>query len=155
MYAHRYWLQLLPQPPLPQVPRLGCQGVVGRARSRAPERALLPHGVHGTGRDRRFGVSEQGGDLRHPVQGVGGDDADDRRPQGRPSTVLQRSCTLAEFNTFAAWVSELRQIEWVTYAKRPFGGPEPVLAYLSRYTHRIAISNRRLVAWDDTGVTFK
>jgi hypothetical protein len=62
---------------------------------------------------------------------------------------------LADFKTFAAWVSELRQIEWVTYAKRPFGGPEPVLAYLSRYTHRIAISNRRLVAWDDTGVTFK
>jgi len=62
---------------------------------------------------------------------------------------------LADFKTFAAWVSALRQIEWVTYAKRPFGGPEPVLAYLSRYTHRIAISNRRLVAWDDTGVTFK
>jgi Putative transposase len=61
---------------------------------------------------------------------------------------------LADFKTFAAWVSALRQIEWVTYAKRPFGGPEPVLAYLSRYTHRIAISNRRLVAWDDTGVTF-
>jgi Putative transposase/Transposase zinc-binding domain len=62
---------------------------------------------------------------------------------------------LAEFKAFAAWVSGLRQIEWVTYAKRPFGGPEPMLAYLSRYTHRIAISNRRLVAWDDTGVTFK
>ena len=61
---------------------------------------------------------------------------------------------LVDFKTFAAWVSALRQIEWVTYAKRPFGGPEPVLAYLSRYTHRIAISNRRLVAWDDTGVTF-
>jgi hypothetical protein len=62
---------------------------------------------------------------------------------------------LTDFKTFAVWVSALRQIEWVTYAKRPFGGPEPVLAYLSRYTHRIAISNRRLVAWDDTGVTFK
>jgi hypothetical protein len=62
---------------------------------------------------------------------------------------------LADFKTFAAWVSALRQVEWVAYAKRPFGGPEPVLAYLSRYTHRIAISNRRLVAWDDTGVTFK
>ncbi len=62
---------------------------------------------------------------------------------------------LADFKTFAAWVSGLRQIAWVIYAKRPFGGPEPVLAYLSRYTHRIAISNCRLVAWDDTGVTFK
>ena len=61
---------------------------------------------------------------------------------------------LADFKAFAAWVSGLREIEWVTYAKRPFGGPEPVLRYLSLYTHRIAISNRRLVAWDDTGVTF-
>ena len=61
---------------------------------------------------------------------------------------------LADFQTFAAWISELRAIEWVTYAKRPFGGPQPVLAYLSLYTHRIAISNRRLVAWDDRGVTF-
>jgi len=61
---------------------------------------------------------------------------------------------LSSFKAFAAWVSELRQIEWVTYAKRPFSGPEPVLAYLSLYTHRIAISNRRLVAWDDRGVTF-
>ena len=62
---------------------------------------------------------------------------------------------LADFKVFAAWISPLRQIEWCVYAKRPFGGPEAVLAYLSRYTHRIAISNRRLVAWDDTGVTFK
>jgi hypothetical protein len=62
--------------------------------------------------------------------------------------------SLASFKAFAAWISDLRLIEWVTYAKRPFGGPEPVLAYLSRYTHRIAISNRRLVAWDDRGVTF-
>jgi len=62
---------------------------------------------------------------------------------------------LADFQAFAAWVSPLRQIEWCVYAKRPFGGPEAVLAYLSRYTHRIAISNRRLVSWDDTGVAFK
>jgi len=62
---------------------------------------------------------------------------------------------LADFQAFAAWISPLRQIEWCVYAKRPFGGPEAVLAYLSRYTHRIAISNRRLVSWDDTGVTFK
>ena len=61
---------------------------------------------------------------------------------------------LADYQTFAAWISELRAIEWVTYAKQPFGGPQPVLAYLSLYTHRIAISNRRLVAWDDRGVTF-
>ena len=49
----------------------------------------------------------------------------------------------------------LRQCEWVVYAKRPFAGPEAVLAYLSRYTHRVAISNSRLVALDDRGVTFR
>jgi hypothetical protein len=49
----------------------------------------------------------------------------------------------------------LRQCEWVVYAKRPFAGPEAVLAYLSRYTHRVAISNSRLVASDERGVTFR
>ena len=53
------------------------------------------------------------------------------------------------------WLSPLRQCEWVVYAKRPFAGPEAVLAYLSRYTHRVAISNSRLVALDDRGVTFR
>ena len=48
----------------------------------------------------------------------------------------------------------MRKAEWVVYSKRPFGGPEAVLAYLSRYTHRIAISNSRLVALDDASVTF-
>jgi hypothetical protein len=43
----------------------------------------------------------------------------------------------------------------VVYNKRPFGGPKEVLRYLARYTHRVAISNRRLVALDDKGVTFK
>jgi len=61
---------------------------------------------------------------------------------------------LADFMTFAAWISQLREVDWWLYAKPPFGGPKPVLAYLSRYTHRIAISNRRLLAWDDAGVTF-
>jgi hypothetical protein len=61
---------------------------------------------------------------------------------------------LADFMAFAAWISQLREVDWWLYAKPPFGGPKPVLAYLSRYTHRIAISNRRLVAWDDAGVTF-
>ena len=45
--------------------------------------------------------------------------------------------------------------EWVVYAKRPFAGPEAVLAYLSRYTHRVAISNWRLIALDERGVTFR
>ena len=62
---------------------------------------------------------------------------------------------LAEQRAFAAFLAPLRKTEWVVYAKRPFGGPQAVLAYLSRYTHRVAISNRRLVSADDAGVTFK
>jgi hypothetical protein len=62
---------------------------------------------------------------------------------------------LAERKAFAAFLNPLRKIEWVVYSKRPFGGPANVLAYLSRYTHRVAISNRRLVAFDHAGVTFK
>jgi len=62
---------------------------------------------------------------------------------------------LAEHNAFAAYLAPLRKIEWVVYAKRPFAGPEAVLAYLSRYTHRVAISNSRLIALDDNAVTFK
>jgi hypothetical protein len=52
-------------------------------------------------------------------------------------------------------LAPLCKAEWVVYAKRPFGGPEAVLAYLSRYTHRIAIANSRLIAFDESGVTFK
>ena len=52
-------------------------------------------------------------------------------------------------------MKRLRKAEWVTYAKAPFAGPKAVLAYLSRYTHRVAISNRRLIAADADGVTFK
>jgi hypothetical protein len=62
---------------------------------------------------------------------------------------------LADSQAFDAYLSPLRKLEWVVYAKRPFAGPEAVLAYLSRYTHRVAISNSRLVALDDKGVTFK
>jgi hypothetical protein len=62
---------------------------------------------------------------------------------------------LAEHEAFAKYLAPLRKAEWVVYAKRPFGGPEAVLAYLSRYTHRVAISNARLIAFDKTGVTFK
>ena len=49
----------------------------------------------------------------------------------------------------------MRGSEWVVHAKRPFAGPKAVLAYLARYTHRVAISNSRLIALDDKGVTFK
>jgi hypothetical protein len=62
---------------------------------------------------------------------------------------------LSDSIAFADWLTPLRQCEWVVYAKRPFAGPEQVLAYLSRYTHRVAISNSRLVALDDGGVSFR
>ncbi len=62
---------------------------------------------------------------------------------------------LADPQTFAQWLVPLRKIEWVVYAKRPFAGPAAVLAYLSRYTHRVAISNSRLLALDERGVTFR
>jgi hypothetical protein len=62
---------------------------------------------------------------------------------------------LADKAAFAAYLRPLRKIDWVVYAKQPFAGPAEVLRYLSRYTHRIAISNRRLVSADQKGVTFK
>jgi hypothetical protein len=62
---------------------------------------------------------------------------------------------LAEPTAFKAYLDPLRQTEWVVYSKRPFGGPDAVLAYLSRYTHRVAISNSRLIAFDGERVTFK
>jgi len=62
---------------------------------------------------------------------------------------------LTDATTFADWLAPLRACEWVVYAKRPFAGPAAVLAYLSRYTHRVAISNRRLLALDERGVTFR
>jgi hypothetical protein len=62
---------------------------------------------------------------------------------------------LSDRKAFAAYLAPLRNSEWVVYSKRPFGGPEQVLRYLARYTHRVAISNRRLIACDNNGVTFK
>lgn len=61
---------------------------------------------------------------------------------------------LADPKTFAQWLSPMGKCEWVVYAKRPFAGPAAVLAYLSRYTHRVAISNSRLISMDEAGVTF-
>jgi len=62
---------------------------------------------------------------------------------------------LAQPAAFKSHLAALREVEWVVYAKRAFGGPDAVLAYLSRYTHRIAIANSRLVAFDGERVTFK
>ena len=62
---------------------------------------------------------------------------------------------LTDRRAFLRHLSPVRKKRWVVYAKPPFAGPEAVLAYLSRYTHRIAISNRRLLTFDATGVTFR
>ena len=62
---------------------------------------------------------------------------------------------LATRKVFLRCLSPIRKKRWVVYAKPPFAGPQAVLAYLSRYTHRVAISNRRLIAFDDASVTFR
>jgi hypothetical protein len=62
---------------------------------------------------------------------------------------------LVDARAFARWMAPMRKCEWVVYAKRPFAGPQAVLAYLSRYTHRVAIANSRLLALDERGVTFR
>ncbi|GAN81442.1 Putative transposase [Acidocella aminolytica 101 = DSM 11237] len=60
---------------------------------------------------------------------------------------------LADRHAFLRYLAPLRRKNWVVYAKPPFAGPQAVLAYLARYTHRVAISNRRLVAMDERGIT--
>jgi hypothetical protein len=66
-----------------------------------------------------------------------------------------KHASLANTKPFTAWLAPLRKAEWVVYAKRPFAGPEAVLAYLSRYTHRVAIANSRLISANRNNVTFK
>lgn len=62
---------------------------------------------------------------------------------------------LVDRAAFDAFLQPLRRIDWVVYAKEPFAGPKAVLAYLSRYTHRVAISNSRLIRMDERGITFR
>ena len=62
---------------------------------------------------------------------------------------------LADRRAFLRYLAPVRKKSWVVYAKPPFAGPEAVLAYLSRYTHRVAIANRRLISHDETGITFR
>jgi hypothetical protein len=79
----------------------------------------------------------------------------DRRPPSRAPAVLSRPGRAGWASGLETHLAASRKREWVVSAKRPFGGPEAVLAYLSRYTHRIAIANSRLVAFDGERVTFK
>ena len=62
---------------------------------------------------------------------------------------------LGDPQAFERYLAPVRAMKWVVYSKPPFGGPEAVLAYLSRYTHRVTISNQRLIAFDEAGVTFR
>lgn len=62
---------------------------------------------------------------------------------------------LDDAHAFAATIRQIRHKTWIVYAKPPFGSPEHVLAYLGRYTHRVAIANSRLVSADETSVTFR
>jgi hypothetical protein len=65
-----------------------------------------------------------------------------------------KHAALANGRAFAAYLAPLHNSKWVVYCKHSFGGPQDVLRYLARYTHRVAISNRRLISLDDKGVTF-
>ena len=78
----------------------------------------------------------------------------ERGPQGRPPEVLRRSRRSRRHEGVRGISGTALRDEWDVYAKRPFAGPHAVLAYLSRYTHRVAISNSRLIASDRNGVTF-
>jgi hypothetical protein len=69
-------------------------------------------------------------------------------------TFFGNHAAFSRADAFAAHLAPLRRTRWFVYAKRPFAGPAAVLAYLSRYTHRVAMSNRRLIAADSRGVTF-
>src|ERR1700747_279463 len=75
--------------------------------------------------------------------------------QARRLQFFANQTALAQPAAFQTFLAPLRKVEWVVYAKRPFGGPDAVLAYLSRYTHRTAIANSRLVAFAGERVTFK
>jgi len=70
-------------------------------------------------------------------------------------TFFNTHAGLADKRTFKRFIGPLRHLKWVVYCKAPFAGPKQVLRYLSRYTHRVAISNRRLIADDDAGVAFR
>jgi Putative transposase/Transposase zinc-binding domain len=75
--------------------------------------------------------------------------------QGGQLSLHGNLAALAQPKTFAAWLRSLFRKDWVVYAKPPFGGPEYVLQYLGRYTHRVAISNHRLVSFTEGKVTFR
>jgi hypothetical protein len=75
--------------------------------------------------------------------------------RGKMLAALERAQARGQIDLGPIALDPLHKMRWVVYAKRPFGGPEQVIRYLGRYTHRVGISNRRLVAMDERGVTFR
>jgi hypothetical protein len=75
--------------------------------------------------------------------------------RGKMLAALERAHGLGRVNLGNVDLQALRKTSWIVYAKRPFGGPEQVFRYLGRYTHRVGLSNHRLVSLDDRGVTFR
>ena len=76
-------------------------------------------------------------------------------PHAGELTFFNTHAGLADKTMFKRFIAPLRRIKWVVYCKAPFAGPEQVLRYISRYTHRVAISNRRLVAADSEAIAFR
>ena len=116
--------------------RQHAAGVLDRARER---HAAVPRGRAGRARQPRAQLVVAR--LRHLAA-----------TQPRTRQPVSSPCSTAAFKAF---LEPLYDSHWHVYAKRPFAGPAAVLAYLSRYTHRAAISNRRLLALDERGVTFR
>jgi len=77
------------------------------------------------------------------------------QPAARGARAERPVASRSDKKTFKRFLAPLRRIKWVAYCKAPFAGPKQVLRYLSRYTHRVAISNRRLVAADHAGIAFR
>ncbi len=75
--------------------------------------------------------------------------------RGKMLAALERAHAHGQIDLGNIDIRALHRKPWVVYAKRPFGGPDQVIRYLGRYTHRVGISNQRLVSWDDRGVTFR
>ncbi len=131
---------------------LGTDPSPARARHRARRRAVARRRTLGRLPAR---VLPAGAGALPACSGVDSSSSSARPigPAGCSSSGNTHRC--ARLDAFAEWLAPLRQCEWVVYAKRPFAGPAAVLAYLSRYTHRVAISNSRLIASDERGVTFR
>ena len=116
-----------------------ARAVHGGDLSPRGEKQFTPGGV--------LAAASAGGQRRRVAGAGGGGAAGRRRRCGRRVRARSRPCPVIP--------NQLRQCEWVVYAERPLAGPQAVLAYLSRCTHRVAISNSRLIALDEHGATFK